>query len=177
MGLYGKLSSDISQLFELQLLALNSNKFTGSIPPSIGLLSNLYWLDLADNQLTEPIPISSNDSRGLDLLINTKHLFAFIEIIFRLTWNLTTILTRISYQARYQIICSAYHICSSLLTRNSRPRAWLFFSLSLLSRPQTEIVCGIYLCLLSSKGHVICILNFNLTAPHDSGDERKTELF
>ncbi|XP_044344978.1 leucine-rich repeat receptor protein kinase HPCA1-like [Triticum aestivum] len=53
--------------------ALNSNNFTGGIPPSFGLLSNLFWLDLADNQLSGSIPISSGGSPGLDLLTHTKH--------------------------------------------------------------------------------------------------------
>ncbi|CAL9083159.1 unnamed protein product [Musa acuminata var. zebrina] len=53
--------------------ALNSNKFSGRIPASLGLLSNLYWLDLADNQLTGSLPISTNSTPGLDLLVATKH--------------------------------------------------------------------------------------------------------
>jgi hypothetical protein len=54
--------------------ALNSNKFSGGIPPSLGKLSKLYWLDLADNQLTGTIPISKGTIPGLDLLLNAKHL-------------------------------------------------------------------------------------------------------
>ena len=54
--------------------ALNSNNFTGKIPASLGNLSKVYWLDLADNQLTGPIPISSGSSPGLDLLLKAKHL-------------------------------------------------------------------------------------------------------
>ncbi|THU64851.1 hypothetical protein C4D60_Mb01t30810 [Musa balbisiana] len=53
--------------------ALNSNKFSGRIPASLGLLSNLYWLDLADNQLTGSLPVSTNSTPGLDLLVGTKH--------------------------------------------------------------------------------------------------------
>lgn len=54
--------------------ALNSNNFTGQIPPSLGNLSKLYWLDLADNQLTGSIPVSTSKSPGLDLLKKAKHL-------------------------------------------------------------------------------------------------------
>jgi len=53
---------------------LNSNNFTGKIPPSLGKLSKIYWLDLADNQLTGPIPVSTSTSAGLDLLLKAKHL-------------------------------------------------------------------------------------------------------
>ncbi|AQK95244.1 Leucine-rich repeat protein kinase family protein [Zea mays] len=53
--------------------ALNSNKFTGTIPPTLGLLSNLFWLDLADNQLTGSIPVSTATTLGLDQLTHTKH--------------------------------------------------------------------------------------------------------
>jgi Leucine-rich repeat (LRR) protein len=57
----------------MSFLALNSNKFTGRIPASLGLLSNLFWLDLADNQLSGPVPISTSSAPGLNLLVNTKH--------------------------------------------------------------------------------------------------------
>jgi len=58
----------------LSLRALNSNNFTGKIPPSLGKLSKLYWLDLADNQLTGHLPISTSTTPGLDLLLKAKHL-------------------------------------------------------------------------------------------------------
>ncbi|TQE06484.1 hypothetical protein C1H46_007983 [Malus baccata] len=53
--------------------ALNTNNFTGSIPASLGNLSNLYWLDLADNQLTGPLPVSSGTTPGLDQLFKANH--------------------------------------------------------------------------------------------------------
>lgn len=61
-------------LLETNFRALNSNKFTGKIPPSIGKLSNLSWFDIADNQISGTIPISNKKSPGLDQLRNAKHL-------------------------------------------------------------------------------------------------------
>ncbi|RWW05974.1 hypothetical protein BHE74_00045272 [Ensete ventricosum] len=51
----------------------DASRVTSLIPASLGLLSNLYWLDLADNQLIGSLPISVNETPGLDLLLNTKH--------------------------------------------------------------------------------------------------------
>lgn len=55
--------------------SLNSNKFVGTIPPSVGKLSKLYWLDMADNQLTGTLPVSKGGTPGLDMLLDTKHLY------------------------------------------------------------------------------------------------------
>lgn len=57
--------------------ALNSNQFSGTIPASLGNLSNVYWLDLSYNQLSGQLPISSGTSPGLDLLVHTQHLWVF----------------------------------------------------------------------------------------------------
>uniref|UniRef100_A0A7N2L3E4 Uncharacterized protein n=1 Tax=Quercus lobata TaxID=97700 RepID=A0A7N2L3E4_QUELO len=62
------------ELFILyQCRSLNNNSFSGRIPTSIGRLSNLYWLDLAENQLDGPIPVSDGNTPGLDMLVKAKH--------------------------------------------------------------------------------------------------------
>ena len=55
--------------------SLNNNSFNGPIPASIGSLSQLYWLDLANNQLEGALPVSNATAPGLDMLINAKHLY------------------------------------------------------------------------------------------------------
>ena len=56
--------------------ALNSNKFSGTIPRSLGNLTNINWLDLAENELVGTIPVSDNQGRlGLDLLLKAQHLY------------------------------------------------------------------------------------------------------
>jgi hypothetical protein len=40
----------------------------------LGNLSSLYWFDIADNQLSGPLPISTSGGMGLDKLLKTRHL-------------------------------------------------------------------------------------------------------
>ncbi|OEL31129.1 putative leucine-rich repeat receptor-like protein kinase [Dichanthelium oligosanthes] len=54
-------------------ISLNSNKFTGPIPASLGSLSELYWLDLGGNKLTGRLPTFNGTNPGLDNLTNTLH--------------------------------------------------------------------------------------------------------
>ncbi|KAF5952086.1 hypothetical protein HYC85_010030 [Camellia sinensis] len=74
--------------------SLNSNSFIGPIPPSIGNLSDLYWLDLADNKLSGATP-------GLDMLVNTKHLFFLLH---------TVILERISSLVKFHLNSSVQSV-------------------------------------------------------------------
>ena len=56
---------------------LNGNYLTGSLPHELGLLSKLYWLDVAFNRLSGPLPFSSDGNTvkaGLDNLTTAQHL-------------------------------------------------------------------------------------------------------
>ncbi|OEL37881.1 putative leucine-rich repeat receptor-like protein kinase [Dichanthelium oligosanthes] len=53
--------------------SLNNKKFQGSIPPSLGRIPNLYWLDLGSNKLTGELPVFNGTDPGLDNLTYTKH--------------------------------------------------------------------------------------------------------
>ena len=57
---------------------LNGNDLTGPLPNELGLLSKLYWLDVAFNRLSGSLPYSSDgqsaDNVGLDNLTSAQHL-------------------------------------------------------------------------------------------------------
>ena len=55
-GLEGTIPSSIGLLSELQLIGAPANKLTGTLPPQLGSLSKLRILDVANNQLTGPAP-------------------------------------------------------------------------------------------------------------------------
>nr|POE80143.1 putative leucine-rich repeat receptor-like protein kinase [Quercus suber] len=53
--------------------SLTNNSFNGPIPASIGSLSQLYWLDLANNQPEGHLLVSNATAPGLDMLLHAKH--------------------------------------------------------------------------------------------------------
>lgn len=65
-------------LIQLNVLcrSLTGNNISGEIPPSLGLLSHLHWLDLSENSLTGTLPVSTSspNDTGLDNLNSILHL-------------------------------------------------------------------------------------------------------
>ena len=86
-NLVGTLPSSLGNLSNLQNLSLYSNQLTGSIPPELGNLSNLQILNLYDNQLTGSIPTE------LGSLSNLTQLNLFLN---QLTGNIPTELGNLS---------------------------------------------------------------------------------
>ncbi|RKZ41194.1 MAG: hypothetical protein DRR00_31850, partial [Candidatus Parabeggiatoa sp. nov. 3] len=67
--LSGSIPESLGNLSNLSILALRDNQLSGSIPESLGNLSNLTWLDLARNQLSGSIPESLGNLSNLKYLI------------------------------------------------------------------------------------------------------------
>lgn len=55
-NLQGTLVKELSLLTDLSLIHLNSNRFSGGVPPSFRDLSSLTELDLSNNRLSGPFP-------------------------------------------------------------------------------------------------------------------------
>jgi len=67
-GLRGPIPPDLGNLPELTWLDLGDNSLTGPIPPELANLSGLTWLDLEHNGLTGPIPPELGSLSGLTWL-------------------------------------------------------------------------------------------------------------
>ena len=67
-GLTGSIPSSLGSLTNLIQLSLSNNDLTGSIPPSLGSLTNLLVLDIANTQLTGSIPSSLGSLTNLENL-------------------------------------------------------------------------------------------------------------
>ena len=67
-GLRGPIPPALGQLQNLEWLDLHDNELTGSVPPALGQLHSLDRLELEGNQLTGPIPAALGQLRNLKLL-------------------------------------------------------------------------------------------------------------
>nr|Q1PEN0.2 RecName: Full=Receptor-like protein 36; Short=AtRLP36; Flags: Precursor [Arabidopsis thaliana] len=72
----GHIPGSIGLLSELRLLNLSGNAFTGNIPPSLANITNLESLDLSRNNLSGEIPISLGK---LSFLSNTNFSYNHLE--------------------------------------------------------------------------------------------------
>lgn len=62
---YGVITDRMGRVIEL---SLSENNLSGSIPPELGKLTKLEWLDLADNRLQGPIPPELGNLTNLESL-------------------------------------------------------------------------------------------------------------
>ena len=75
IGLTGPIPPEIGNLVNLTYVDLSWNQLTGSIPPEIGNLTNLGWLYLSNNQLIGSIPIEIGNLVNLEgLYLNQNQL-------------------------------------------------------------------------------------------------------
>ena len=68
-------NSGTLRLCRFNCRSLKNNRFSGPIPPSMGYMSNLAFLDISGNKLRDSIPVSDGTTPGLDMLQNAKHLY------------------------------------------------------------------------------------------------------
>ena len=77
--LTGSIPPEIGNLTNLTYLDLENNQLTGSIPSEIGNLTNLTYLDLGENQLTGEIPTELYNLTNLERLrVDNNQLFGEI---------------------------------------------------------------------------------------------------
>ena len=91
-GLTGSIPSSLGSLTNLLGLSLSNNDLTGSIPSSLGSLTNLLYLDIAATQLTGSIPSSLGSLTNLeDLDLHFNQLTGSIPSSLGSLTNLTTL--------------------------------------------------------------------------------------
>ena len=74
-NLTGTIPASLGNLSQLESLDLYSNQLTGTIPATLGSLSQLKYLDLGENQLTGTIPASLGNLSQLEYLyLNSNQL-------------------------------------------------------------------------------------------------------
>jgi Leucine-rich repeat (LRR) protein len=56
-------------IVDLQELRLPYNQFSGSVPPMIGALTNLHFLDMSNNAFDEPLPTDIGNLSALEVLL------------------------------------------------------------------------------------------------------------
>jgi kinase len=91
---HGELPDDIGHILppNLTLLAINQNKFNGTIPTSLSKLQNLRHLDVSDNNITDTFPTSlyhCGSLQSLDLSFNNFHGELPVDIGHNLPLNMT----------------------------------------------------------------------------------------
>ena len=67
-GLSGRIPTSLGALSELRILWLAENQLTGLIPTQIGGLSKMQWMTLSGNQLSGTIPPDMGDLTGLEIM-------------------------------------------------------------------------------------------------------------
>ena len=67
-GLSGRIPTSLGALSELRILWLAENQLTGLIPTQIGGLSKMQWMTLSGNQLSGAIPPDMGDLTSLEIM-------------------------------------------------------------------------------------------------------------
>lgn len=88
--LSGTIPNSIGDITNLRLISFRNNSFTGTIPPSIGNLEKLYFLDLAINKISGTIPSQLGSLKNLTTFyLHENNIGGTIPPIFDNFENLT----------------------------------------------------------------------------------------